>query len=63
MMYRTSYGMNHLMKECYRSLDEAEDGVIDSFPWVTEDEWQRGCDSSTFNLSDGSCFVIFREQQ
>jgi hypothetical protein len=49
------------MKECYRTLDDGEDGVIDSFPWVSEDGWARGNDSSIFNLSDGSSIIIFRE--
>ncbi len=61
VMYRTSYGVNHLMKESYRTLDDAESGVLDSFPWVKEDGIQRGNDSSTFNLSDGSSIIIFRE--
>lgn len=61
VMYRTSIGNNHLMKEMYRSLDDGESGVIESFPWVSEDGWCRNGDSSLFNLSDGSCFVIYRE--
>lgn len=61
VMYRTSYGINHLMKEAYRTLEDGEAGVIDSFPWVSEEGWQRGNDSSTFNLSDGSSIIIFRE--
>ncbi len=61
VMYRTSYGSNFLMKELYRTLDDGESGVIDSFPWVSEDGWQRGNNSSTFNLTDGSSFIIYQE--
>jgi hypothetical protein len=49
------------MKELYRTLDDGESGVIDSFPWVSEDGWQRGNNSSTFNLTDGSSFIIYQE--
>lgn len=61
VMYRTPGGTNVMMKAGYTSLDDGESGVIDSFPWITEEGWQRGDDSSTFNLSDGSCIVIFKE--
>lgn len=61
VMYRTSGGNNVLMKETYRSIDDAESGMLESFPWVHEDGFQRKNDSSTFNFSDGSCFVIYRE--
>ena len=61
LMYRTSIGNNIMMKETYRTLADAESGVLDSFPWVREDGMQRGNDSSTFNLSDGSSIIIFRE--
>lgn len=60
-MYRTPGGNNVMMKQLYRDLDSAESGVVGSFPWVAEDGWQRGNDSSTFNLSDGSSFIIFKE--
>lgn len=61
VMYRTPGGNNVMMKHTYRSLIDAELGVIDSIGWIAEEQWQRGEDSSVFNLSDGSCFVIFRE--
>jgi len=61
VMYRTPGGNNVVMKARYTSLDDAESSVVDWVKWITEDEWQRGQDSSTFNLSDGSCFVIYRE--
>jgi hypothetical protein len=61
VMYRTPGGNNVLMKETYRSLDDGEAGVLDSFPWVSEIGWVRGENSSTFNLSDGSSFTIYQE--
>lgn len=61
VMYRTPGGNNVLMKARYTSLTDAESSVVDSIGWIKEDEWQRGQDSSVFNLSDGSSFVIYRE--
>lgn len=59
VIYRSATGTNHLQKEMYRSLDDAEEGVLDSHPWLSEDQWQRGDHTSIFNLNDGSCFIIF----
>lgn len=61
IMYRAPDGINHLMKETYRTLDDAELGMLESFPWVTEENWRRKEDSSELEFSDGSCFVIYRE--
>lgn len=60
-MYRTPGGNNVLMKARYASIDDAESSVVNSIGWIAEDEWQRGPDSSVFNLTDGSCFVIYKE--
>lgn len=49
------------MKQLYRCLDDAEETMLELFPWLAEDEWARGENFSIFNLSDGSCFIIYEE--
>lgn len=61
VIYRTPGGSNVVMKARYTTLDDAESSVVAYNGWIAEDGWQRGQDSSTFNLTDGSCFVIYRE--
>lgn len=61
VMYRSPGGDNTKLKSIYRSIDDAEDGVLDTLPWLSEDAISRTSDGSTFYLNDGSCFVIFRE--
>ncbi len=61
VMYRTPGGSNVVMKARYKTLDDAESCVVECTRWISEDQWQRGQDSSIFNLSDGSCFVIYSE--
>lgn len=63
VMYRSAAGVNHLQKEIYRSLDDAEEGVVESNSWLASDCWQRLTqNSSIFNLNDGSCFFIYQEE-
>ena len=61
VMYRTVNGVNVKFKELYRTLDDAEEGVLESQQWLTESEWLRAENSSLLELTDGSCFVIFQE--
>lgn len=60
-MYRTQSGKNVLMKAGYFDISDAESCVVDAVGWIAEDQWNRGQNSSTFNLTDGSCFVIYKE--
>lgn len=61
VMYRTVNGVNVRFKELYRSLDIAEESLLDSQPWLSEGEWVRTENSSMLELTDGSCFVIYQE--
>jgi hypothetical protein len=61
VMFRTATGFNVLLKQMYRTIDEAEEDVVESHPWIAEDQWQRCPDASIFNFTDGSCFIIYRE--
>lgn len=61
VIYRTVSGLNIRMQQIYRSIDDAIEGVLDSHPWLSEGEWQKSENSCIFDLSDGSCFVIYQD--
>jgi len=62
VILRTPGGHNVLMKPIYRTLDDAEEGVVDALPWLSEDGWVRSESGSSFHLSDGTSFIIFQEE-
>jgi hypothetical protein len=61
VIFRTPGGINTLMKPIFRSIDDAEEGVVEACNWLSEDGWVRTEEGSIFELSDGSSFVIYRE--
>lgn len=61
IMHRTEAGHNTKMRHIAKSIEDAEDIVSDSNPWLNELHWVRSNDSSTYELSDGSAWIIFRE--
>ena len=61
VMYRSPKGDNIKLRPIYRSIEDAEDGIMDCNPWLSEDSIARTEDGSVFDLLDGSSFVVFRE--
>lgn len=61
VMYRTASGLNIKLKQIYRSIDDAIEGVLDSHPWLSEGDWQKSENHCIFDLSDGSCFVVYED--
>lgn len=61
VMYRTVEGKEITFKELYRTLDDAEESLLDSQPWLAEGEWVRQAGSSWLELTDGSIFIIHPE--
>lgn len=60
-MHRSSSGENTVMKSIARSIEDAKEMVEDALPWLQIDNWVDAEDSSMFELSDGSAWIVYRE--